>query len=216
MLALGCLGPDTPRSSAPSAETERAVADAVTWLDPSVALVPLDALITELPLACPTQDFDDGPGLRQYWEACPDAPARGALERYEDGQGAWMEVSGLVLNGEQLDGAIEHQVAGDLSTLEMAGTFCDADGCAQTDLSWTLVEREGLTDVLVSGTLLTPSLGAVEVEGTFRLMPECESPVDGLLLLEGEQTHTLRLGQECSGCAAWGVDGAAAGSLCAG
>lgn len=202
---------------------ELAMDQLLSLADPATALSMLDGLTLDLDQAssCEVARFPDGQGERETWSACPGE--LGTVERYEDNEIAWMEVSHLALpGGFRMDGAIERSLDGELASLEMAATLCgselaDCEAPVQVDLSWNLVNlAPGRIEVLVTGTVVTSELGPVAVEGSYLVDAQrCdEQPVEGLLLLEGEETWTFRFDGACDDCAELSVDGSPAGSLC--
>lgn len=207
-----------------------AVAKVLELARPDAALSLLDGMARTVDSElCPVDVFDDGEGLREVWSACPGNPHLGSLDRYEDDGMAWLEARRVaVIHGAdgaeqafRMDGAIEHVVDEELTTLEMAATLC-GDGwgdCAeplQVDLSWTILSHEGVDEVLVSGTLMSPDLGPVELEGTWTEdAADCPSePVRGLLQVEGERVQAFDFDGACDGCATWSVDGEDLGDFC--
>ena len=222
LLVLACA-PEQPLDVGPTLD-EQALSKALELVQPEPALMLLDSLAEGVDEpTCPVDRFEDGAGLRELWSACPGGDTLGAIDRYEDEQLAWIEVRRLawIEDGEvfRMDGAVEHLVDQDSAQIELAATVCGPGwgSCVdpvQLDLSWTLVDRGGSEDVLVTGTLSTAELGPTEVEGTWSITRGCEQPQDGLLLLEGEQVHAFRFDEGCDGCAAWTLDGEALGSFC--
>lgn len=223
-LMFGCAEPPVAGGQDPSVAE-----DALTLIDPARAL----ELLAELPGGgCEPEVFIDGPGLREVMTGCLDGSVDGELERYGDESLSWMEAEGLRVrdaSGElsvRFDGAIERSeypsAGGWLTRVELAATLggsslCGSALCGEpegaflADLSWTLLGSPdmGAEDVLVTGTLLLPAEGAIDVEGSWtRDDAICAiEPLSGTLLLHGARTHTLRFDGACDGCVAWSVDG---------
>ncbi|HJN74219.1 MAG TPA: hypothetical protein QGF58_09830 [Myxococcota bacterium] len=230
MLLLLACAPGVPIESAPALD-EAAVAKVLELSRPDAALALLDGVTRRVDQpACPVEAFEDGDGLREVWGACPGGEHLGNVDRYEDPSMAWMEVRRLAVIDQgqafRMDGALEHLVDEEFATIEMAATLCGSllggegwGDCAdpvQVDLSWTILSRYDRDEVLVSGTLATPELGPLEVEGTWTIdLADCESePVRGLLQLEGERVVAFDFDGPCDGCSAWSVDGASLGDFC--
>lgn len=227
-LVIGCAEPPTDGGQDPSVAE-----DALALIDPERAL----ALLGELPgdaAGCTPELFADGAGLREVLSDCADGAMDGALERYSDDTLAWMEAEGLRVRDAlgaltlRFDGAIERSVSesptGWLTRVELAATLGGSDLCGSAlcsdpegaflaDLSWTLLGSADVStdDVLVTGTLLLPGEGAIDVEGSWtRDEGRCVGePLGGTLLLHGARSHTLRFdgASACDGCVAWSVDG---------
>lgn len=224
LALLACA--TTPSDSDVQAFDDEAVAKVLELSRPDAALGLLDGMTRTVDSElCPVDVFDDGDGLREVWASCPGGAHLGSLDRYEDDGMAWLEARRIaVVHGDEafrMDGAVEHVVDEELTTLEMAATLC-GDGwgdCAeplQVDLSWTILARDDVDEVLVSGTLMSPDLGPVELEGTWTLdAADCPSePVRGLLQVEGARVQAFEFDGACDGCAAWSVDGEDLGAFC--
>ena len=163
---------------------------------------------------CEPARFEDGAGLRESW-TCPSVA--GTVDRYEDAELVWMEVSGLALDDFQMDGAIELVIEDSVSTLELAATFCgdawsDCDEPIQADMRWTLVDTAEGQQVVLRGTLVTPELGPTLVEGHLSVDPDCDQPAEGVVVVEGHRIQEFR-SSDCD-CAAWSVDGEHVGTFC--
>lgn len=221
---LACA--NTPSDASVEAFDDAAVAKVLELSRPDAALALLDGMPRSVDSQrCPVDAFDDGEGVREVWASCPDAPHLGSLDRYEDDSMAWLEARRVAIvhsdEAFRMDGAIEHVVDEELTTLEMAATLC-GDGwgdCAeplQVDLSWTILRLDGVDEVLVSGTLMSPDLGPIEIEGTWTEdLADCASePVRGLLQVEGARVQAFDFDGACDGCASWSVDGEPLGDFC--
>ena len=212
LLLLACAPVTAPPVDAPEAD-EAGLQAALELTEPSVALALLDHLMAELP-DCEPARFEDGVGLRETW-TCPSVA--GTVDRYEDEELVWMEVSGLVLEDFQMDGAIELVVEDGVATLELAATFCgeawsDCEEPIQADMRWTLIDAEAGQQIVLRGTIVTPELGPALVEGNLLLDEDCDQPADGVLVLEGHRVQEFR-SSDCD-CAAWSVDGEPVGTFC--
>lgn len=243
LLLLACA-PEPWQPAAPELD-EYAVGQTLGLLDPGFAMELLHGMPELLSLDdCEPATFDDGEGLRETWTACPGGEQQGAVERYEDRNMAWLEAAGLQLqdiDGTSLirmDGAVEYTLEEDeqglarIARLDLAASLCTEDLCdpqdeerLHLDLGWTLVPDGGVapheaprSDMLLSGTLMSPSLGPALVEGSWSVDAQrCDiEPVSGLVLLRAEQTHAFEFNGDaaCDGCAVWTLDGEDQGTLC--
>ncbi|MCB9764186.1 MAG: hypothetical protein H6739_30725 [Alphaproteobacteria bacterium] len=237
VLLLACGSAPEPESAPP--HDSSALEALLTLSVPESASSLLNGLLDDVRQGdCEPAVFDEVEALRESWSAC--AAHDGAIERYEDDALSWMEIEGLVLRDDRGDprlwaeGAIERFVDEDSARwtrLDLAAALGGVEACGDAlcdpdaepfadpllvDLSWTLVHDGDAQDVLVTGTVLSPTQGAWTVEGSWRQDPAvCDgAPSSGLLLLRDQQLHTLGFSDACDRCVRWSVDGEPQGLLC--
>ena len=236
LLLIACGSPE-PQVVAPDPGV---LADGLTASQPGplVELVDETSLWVEDLSGCPSMEelpTEDGLGTRQIWTGdCvrPDgAQVEGRLERYEEGDHAWLAGQGFAIRREGalelwIDGAIELSGQGDLMLLDAAASTCGGPGipCAEAlitvDLEFSIYPASSFPDrfdVNASGVV---SLGGapIALEGTWSVdVATCAmEPASGTIALRQGERHAIELdgASACDGCGAWVAGGVEVAPWC--